>query len=55
MQREGYSGLPHDDDYGPRHDDLDGEEEGRAIAVDMDDGHVSLSNKLFWFRGSSRS
>ena len=63
VEREGYRGLPgNDDDYGSRHDDLEGEEEGRAIAADTDDEHVSffllLSNRqfvAFWFHGSSRS
>lgn len=35
VERAGYSGLP-------GNDDLEGEEEGRAIAADMDDEHVSL-------------
>lgn len=43
VQREGYRGLPgNDDDYGSRHDGLEGEEEGRAIAADTDDEHVSF-------------
>ena len=45
MQREGYSGLPgNDDDYGTRNEDLEGEEEGhgRAIVADMGEEHVSL-------------
>jgi hypothetical protein len=43
VQREGYRGLTgNDEDSGSRHDDLDGEEEGRAIAADMDDEHVSI-------------
>lgn len=43
VQREGYRGLTgNDEDSGSRHDDLDGEEEGRAIAADMDDEHVSV-------------
>jgi V-type H+-transporting ATPase subunit a len=49
VEREGYRGLPgNDDDYGSRHDELEGEEEGRAIAADTDDEHVSfilLSNR----------
>lgn len=53
VQREGYSGLPgNEDDYGVRHDDLDGEEEGRAIAADMEDEHVSfftLSSNLYCY------
>lgn len=46
VQREGYRGLPGtDDDYGVRHEDLEGEEEGhgRAIAADMDEEHVSVN------------
>jgi hypothetical protein len=41
VQREGYRGLPgNDDDYSSRHDDLEGEEEGRPIVADTDDEHV---------------
>jgi len=42
VQRDGYSGLPgNDDDYVTRHEDLGGEEEGhgRAIAADMNEEH----------------
>jgi V-type H+-transporting ATPase subunit a len=45
VQREGYSGLPgNDDDYGARNEDLEGEEEGhgRAIVADMGEDHVSF-------------
>ena len=51
VQREGYSGLPgNDDEYGARNEDLEGEEEGhgRAIAEDMGEEHVSSCYKLLF-------
>jgi V-type H+-transporting ATPase subunit a len=47
VQSAGYRGLAgNDDDYSPREEGLEGEEEGRAIAADVDDEHVSsLSTK----------
>jgi vacuolar-type H+-ATPase subunit I/STV1 len=44
-QRAGYRGLPgNDDGYGRGVEDLEGEEEGRAIAADIDDEHVSFTS-----------
>ena len=48
---EGYTELgATEDDYGSRHEDLEGEEEGHggAIAADIDEEHVSLTTAVFF-------